>query len=89
MSSAAHHPSVMAKDLKSVGFVFGLESTNHQQVLLLPIELQPPSPPWTFTQSFVEPMMMITMATPKSEFKELTSNSTKDNTWSLASVNGI
>ena len=89
LSSAAYHPSVTAKDLKSAGFVFGLESTNHQQVLLLPIELQPPSPPWAFAQSSVELTTMITIATPKSKSKELTSNSTKDNTRSLASVNGI
>ena len=59
--STACEPSVTAKmERRSLDFVFesGVEATNHQpQVLLPPMELQPPSPPWTLTQSSVEPMV--------------------------------
>ena len=85
-SSTARRPSVTAKaDRRSVDFVFNTEDTNHPQVLLPPIELQPPSPPRTLAQSAVEPPATA-VATPKSKFKEPTSNGGKNNTRSLASA---
>ena len=83
---------------RSVDFVFdtGLEKANvdppgtgstsitHQHILLPPIELQPPSPPRTVTQPFVES----TTATSKGKAKEPNNNtsSVKSNARSLASA---
>ena len=43
----------------------GSTSTTHQHVLLLPIELQPPSPPRTVAQSFVESTTTIRRVKPR------------------------
>ena len=81
--STARRPSATAKtERRSLDFVFesGVEATNQQpQVLLPPIELQPPSPPRTLTQSSAEPMI----DTPKGKLKETTKT---NNTRSLASA---
>ncbi|KIM35749.1 hypothetical protein M413DRAFT_325892 [Hebeloma cylindrosporum] len=82
-SSTARRPSVGATanaNRRSVDFVFESEGTRHQQqqqVLLPPIELQPPSPPRTLGQSAE------TMATPKAKAKV---NEGKHNSRSLASA---
>jgi hypothetical protein len=55
----------------------GQMGTTYQQVLLPPIELQPPSPPRTIAWSSVESMT----ATPKGKVK-----GPANNTWSLASA---
>ena len=82
--STARRP--LAKtDRRSVDFVFDSKGTKPQQVLLPPIELQPPSPLPTIAQAAVE-TMTTTMATPKGKIKEPTSNSGKNHTRSLASA---
>jgi len=63
-----------------------VKGTNHQQVLLPPIELQPPWLPRTPGHSAIEPTRTTAMATPKSKFKEPTNNGGRNNTWSLVSA---
>jgi len=64
-------------------FVFDPRGTNHQQPLLLPVELQLPSPPRTIVQAAAEPTAM---STPKGKFKEPASNGEKNHARSLASA---